>query len=78
MCAIRPTNKPISAVRIKKFLPINSAAALNVSPPSFKKIHALIPQWTRRKATKDRPVIAIMSFLPSELDKFFVTQDIFL
>ena len=43
---------------------MNSAAWLNVLPPSLKKIQALIPAWTNKKATRDKPVTAISTFRP--------------
>lgn len=64
MCNNSPRNKPISALRINQLCAMNSAAWLKVSPPSLKKIQALIPACTNKKATKDNPVTAISTFRP--------------
>lgn len=43
---------------------MKSAATLNVSPPSFKKISAFIDTCIIRKEIRNKPVNPITNFLP--------------
>jgi hypothetical protein len=47
-------------------VPIKWAAILNILPPSFAQIQALIPTCTTRKEIRKIPVRDIINFLPIE------------
>ena len=66
ICRIIPRKRTISIVRIRILVPIKCAALLKVTPPSLKKIMALIVQWTIRNTIRNRPVAPITILRPIE------------
>src|ERR1700730_2973899 len=64
MCNRRPANKPTSMMRITMVVAIKWEARLNICPPSFAHIQALIPTCTTRNDIRKMPVRDMINFLP--------------
>src|SRR5690606_32703421 len=69
MWRIKPRNSTTSMMRISGFFAMNSAPALNVTPPSLKKMKEFRVTCTIRKLIRKRPVRAIQYFLTREEPK---------
>src|SRR5256714_1955253 len=82
MCRIKNIKRPTSSILITTVSPIKCAALLNISPSSFAQMQAFNPTCTIRNKIKNRPVSAIINFLPTEevkkLDHFILRDNFFM